>query len=94
MHYITIRNGINNENYMEIESEEWVALIDHSILKVFVIYTIPFKIIENLYFINVLKNLQPNYNLLLQEHHTTNLLSKESICNEIKIKIILKKKKI
>ena len=60
MHYIATRDGIINENHMEIESdskneklsEERVALIDHSILKVFVICTIPFRIIENLYFIN------------------------------------------
>lgn len=69
MRYVATRDGIINENHMEIESdlgneelsEERVALIDRSILKAFVMCAIPFRIIENLYFINVLKNLHPNY---------------------------------
>jgi hypothetical protein len=82
MHYVATRYGIVNENQMEIESdgeneelsEKQVALIDCSILKAFVMYTIPFRIIENPYFINALKNLQPNYNFPSQECLTTNLL--------------------
>jgi hypothetical protein len=70
MHYVATRDGIVNENQMEIESdgeneelsEERVALIDCSILKAFVMCAVPFRIIENPYFINALKNLQPNYN--------------------------------
>jgi hypothetical protein len=70
MHYVATRDGIVNENQMKIESnseneelsEERVALIDCSILKAFVMCAVPFRIIENPYFINALKNLQLNYN--------------------------------
>src|SRR5277367_3363024 len=101
MHYVTTRDGIINENHMKIESdseneelsEEQVALIDRSILKVFVMCNIPFRIIENPYFINVLKNLQLNYNFLLREHLTTDLLSEESIRTEIKINNYIEKEK-
>ena len=54
---------------------------------------IPFRIIENPYFINVLKNLQLNYNPLLREHLTTDLLSEESIRTEIKINNYIEKEK-
>ena len=67
---------------------------DRSILKAFVMCAIPFRIIENPYFINLLKNLQPNYNSPSRERLATDLLSEESIRTEIKSKIILKKKKI
>jgi hypothetical protein len=101
MHYVATRDGIVNENQMEIESdseneelsEERVALIDHSILKAFVMYTVPFRIIENPYFINALKNLQPNYNPPSRKHLTTNLLCEESIRTEIKIKNYIEKEK-
>ena len=101
MHYVATRDGIINENLMEIESdledeelsEERVALIDRSILKAFVMCGIPFRIIENPYFINVLKNLQRNYNLQSREHLTTNLLSEESIRTDIKIKNYIEKEK-
>ena len=101
MHYVTTRDGIINENQMEIESdggneelsEERVALIDCSILKAFVTCNIPFRIIENPYFINVLKNLQSNYNLPLREHLTTDLLSEKSIRTEIKINNYIEKEK-
>lgn len=101
MHYVAIRDGIINENLMEIESddgseelsEERVALIDRSILKAFVMCAIPFRIIENPYFINVLKNLQPNYSPPSRERLTTNLLSEESIRTEIKIKNYIEKEK-
>ena len=77
MHYVVTRDDIINKNHMEIESdgeneelsEERVALIDRSILKAFVIYAILFRIIENLYFINILKNLQSNYNLITRIFH-------------------------
>lgn len=69
MHYVATRDGIN-ENNMEMESdnrneelsEERASLIDRSILKAFVMCAMPFRIIENPYFTNALKNLQPNYN--------------------------------
>jgi hypothetical protein len=101
MHYVATRDGIVNENKMEIESdgenkklsEEQVALIDRSILKAFVMCAIPFRIIENLYFINALKNLQPNYNPPSQERFTTNLLCEKSIRTEIKIKNYIEKEK-
>jgi hypothetical protein len=99
MHYVATRDGIINENHMEIGdsgneeelSEERAALIDRSILKVFVMCAIPFRIIENPYFINVLKNLQPNYNSPSRERLTTDLLSEESIRTEIKINNYIEK---
>jgi hypothetical protein len=54
---------------------------------------VPFRIIENPYFINALKNLQPNYNPPSQKCLTTNLLSEEFICTEIKIKNYIEKEK-
>jgi hypothetical protein len=101
MHYVTTKDGIVNENQMEIESdseneelsEEQVALIDHSILKAFIMCAVPFRIIENPYFINTLKNLQPNYNPPSRERLTTNLLCEESIHTEIKIKNYIEKEK-
>ena len=101
MHYVATRDGIINENHMEIESDgeneelsdERVALIDRSILKAFVMCAIPFRIIENPYFINVLKNLQPNYNSPSRERLATDLLSEESIRTEIKIKNYIEKEK-
>ena len=101
MHHVTTRDGIVNENQMEIESdgrneelsEERVALIDRSILKAFVMCVTPFRIIENPYFISVLKNLQPNYNPLSQERLTTDLLSEESIRTEIKVNNYIEKEK-
>jgi hypothetical protein len=101
MHYVATRDGIVNENQMEIESdskneklsEERVVLIDCSILKAFVMCAVLFRIIENSYFINALKNLQPNYNPLSWERLTTNLLCEESIRTEIKIKNYIEKEK-
>jgi len=92
MQHVATRDGIINE-HMEIGdsrnaeelSEERVALIDRSILKAFVMCAIPFRIIENPYFIHVLKNLQPNYTPPSRERLTTDLLSEESIRTEMKI---------
>ncbi len=35
--------------------------INHMITKTFVMYNIPFNIVENLWFINLIKSLQPGY---------------------------------
>ena len=98
MHYVATRDGIINEDHMEIGdnrneelSEEQVALIDRSILKAFVMCAIPFRIIENPYFIYVLKKLQPNYNSPSRERLTADLLSEESIRTEIKINNYIEK---
>ena len=101
MHHVATRDGIINEDQMEIESdsrkeelsEERVALIDRSILKAFVMCATPFRIIENPYFISVLKNLQPNYNPPSRERLTTDLLSEESIRTEIKVNNYIEKEK-
>ena len=53
----------------------------------------PFRIIENPYFISVLKNLQPNYNPPSRERLTTDLLSEESIRTEIKVNNYIEKEK-
>jgi hypothetical protein len=54
---------------------------------------VPFRIIENPYFINALKNLQPNYNPPSWKRLTTNLLCEKSIRTEIKIKNYIEKEK-
>jgi len=68
MHLVARRDGVTDRDHMEIEldnsndkelSEEQAALMDHLILKAFVMCAIPFRIIENLYLINVLKNMYP-----------------------------------
>jgi hypothetical protein len=88
MHYVATRDGIVNENQMEIESdgeneelfEERVALIDRSILKTFVMCAVPFRIIENPYFINALKTCNqittPHHgNILQQIYYARNLFA-------------------
>lgn len=79
--------NINQEesNKDEKLSEEAAALIDRSVLKSFVMCGIPFRVIENPYFINMLKNLQSKYNLLSRERLSTNLLDEESVRVDIKI---------
>ena len=101
MYLVTTRDGIINEDQIEIESddkneelsEERVALIDRSILRAFVMCATPFRVIENPYFINVLKNLQPNYKPPSREHLSTDLLSEESIRTETKINNYVEKEK-
>ena len=63
-----------------------IAFIDRSILKAFVVYGLPFHIIENPYFINMIKNLRLNYNPLTREILLNKLLPEETIRVELKIK--------
>ena len=79
MHIVAKRDGLLDDN-MEIEatnvtnasekdknnklSTEQIAFMNRSMLKAFVMCGIPFRVIENSYFINLFKNLQSNYNLL------------------------------
>ena len=81
------QTNINQEESDKNEelSEETAALIDRSVLKSFVMCGIPFRIIENPYFINMLKNLESKYNPPSREHLSVNLLSEESIRVDIKI---------
>ena len=51
-----IEVDINDENDNELSVEQ-IALIDRSVLKAFAICGIPFQVIENPYFINMLKNI-------------------------------------
>ena len=78
--------NMNDENDKNNELlTEQAALIDHSVLKAFVMCEIPFQVVENPYFINLLKNFRSNYNPPSWEYLSTNLLNKESIWVEIKI---------
>ena len=54
---------------------------------------IPFRIIENPYFINMLKKLQANYNPPSRERLSNNLLSEECIRVEIEINNFLERSK-
>lgn len=101
MHIVAKRDGLDND--MEIEtinansekeknnelSTEKIALIDRLMLKAFVMCGIPFRIVENPYFINIFKIFQLNYNLPSRERLSTNLLSEECVRVEIKINNIL-----
>ena len=73
-----------NDKNNELPAEQ-AALIDCSVLKAFIICRIPFQVVENSYFINLLKNLWSNYNPPSREHFSTNLLNEESIWVKIKI---------
>ena len=102
MHIVSKRDGLLDNN-IEIEatnvtnasekdkinklSTEQIAFMDRSMLKAFVICEIPFRIIENPYFINLFKNLQ--YNLPSRDHLFTNLLSEECVRVKIKINSVL-----
>ena len=74
-------------------SEEQRALIDRSILKAFVMCGLPFQIIENPYFINMMKNLRLNYKPPSRERLSNNLLNEEAIRTEIKINNTLERAK-
>ena len=54
---------------------------------------LPFCIIENPYFINILKNLKKNYNSPSREWLSTNLLSEECVRVELKINNLLENSK-
>ena len=78
--------NMNDENDKNNElPAEQAALIDRSVLKAFVMCGIPFQVVENPYFVNLLKNLRSNYNPPSRERLSTNLLNEESIRVEIKI---------
>ena len=104
MHIVAKRDGLLDDN-MEIEatnvtnasekdknnklSTEQIAFMNRSMLKAFFMCEIPFRVIENPYFINLFKNLQSNYNLPLWDHLFTNLLSEECVRVKIKINSVL-----
>jgi hypothetical protein len=104
MHIVAKRDGLSDD-IMEIEttdnernkddtlSLEQAAFIDRSVLKAFVMCGLPFHIIENPYFINVLKNLKKNYNSPFCEWLSTNLLSEECVRVELKINNLLENSK-
>ena len=56
----------------------------------FIIYGFPFFIIENPWFVNALKSLQPNYNLPTREYLVSPLLNNEAVRVNYKIEIALK----
>ena len=103
MHIVAKRDGLDNTEEIEIADNErdksnellpeQVALIDRSVLKAFVMCGIPFRVIENPYYVNMLKNLHPNYNPPSRERLSNNLLSEECIRVEMKINNYLEKSK-
>ena len=107
MHIVAKRDGLSDD-IMEIETSqitdnernkddalslEQAAFIDRSVLKAFVMCGLPFRIIENPYFINILKNLKKNYNPPSRERLSTNLLSEECVRVELKINNLLENSK-
>lgn len=98
------RDGVNDDRESEIFernidsesnilSEEQTALIDRSMLKAFVMCGLPFQIIENPYFINMMRNLRSNYKPPSRERLSNNLLNEEAIRTEIKINNTLERAK-
>ena len=96
------RDGLGENIEVEIDmdddgnkelSVEQRALIDRSVLRAFVMCGIPFRIIENPYFISMLKNIRSNYNPPSRERLSTNLLHEEAARVEIKISNALERAK-
>jgi len=80
----TFEMNTRNKDDSELSAES-AALIDRSILKAFVMCGIPFRVIENPYYVNMIKNLRSNYNPPSRDRLSTNLLQEESVRVEIKI---------
>lgn len=96
------RDGLGENLEVEIDmdddgnrelSVEQRALIDRSVLRAFVMCGIPFRVIENPYFISMLKNIRSNYNPPSRERLSTNLLHEEAAQVEIKISNALERAK-
>ena len=96
------RDGLGENLEVEIDmdddgnrelSVEQRALIDRSVLRAFMMCGIPFRVIENPYFISMLKNIWSNYNPSSQERLSTNLLHEEAAQVEIKISNALERAK-
>jgi hypothetical protein len=83
---------MNDENDNELSAEQ-TALIDRSVLKAFAMCGIPFQVVENPYFINMLKNIRSNYSPPSRERLSTNLLHEEAIRVDIKINNSLENQK-
>lgn len=75
----------------EALSKERIGIIDRSILKAFVVCGLPFRIIENPFFINMLKNIRSNYNPPSRNCLSTKLLLEEAVRVDIKINNVLEK---
>ncbi|CAG8622311.1 8625_t:CDS:1, partial [Scutellospora calospora] len=72
-------------------SERQINSINSSLLKAFVVCGIPFSVIENLFFIDFLQNLCPNYSPPSSETLSGRLLDQESSKVTIKHETILNK---
>ena len=58
---------INNYHDLADLPESKIMLINHALIKFFITYRIAFRIIEYLFFINLLKELNGRYNPLSRE---------------------------
>jgi hypothetical protein len=83
---------VDDENNDELSAEQ-AALIDRSMLKAFVMCGMPFQVVENPYFVNMLKSIRSNYNPPSRERLSTNLLHEEATRVEIKINNSLERAK-
>jgi hypothetical protein len=84
-------NEESHTNKNDDLTAEQIAFIDRLILRTFIMCGIPFRVVENPYFINILKNLRLTYNPPSRERLSTNLLSEESIKIDINIGNLLEK---
>jgi hypothetical protein len=76
LHQSDIRNHVTNTNN-ELEISE-INIIDKALLNAFVCCEIPFKVIENPFFLELLKILQPLYNPPTRQRLSDSLLKYES----------------
>ena len=89
---IEVEIDINDEDNKELSVKQ-IALIDHSVLRAFVMCEIPFRVIKNPYFISMLKNIWSNYNPSSWKRLFTNLLYEKTTQVEIKISNSLERAK-
>ncbi len=88
---LSIADYWSDEN--QVLSENLKNNIDHSIIIAFVICDLLFFIIKNPWFVNALKSLQSNYNLLIREYLISLLLNNKAVRINYKIEIALKNSK-
>ncbi len=64
-----ITNASEKDKNNELSTEQ-IAFMDRSMLKAFVMCGIPFRVIENPYFINLFKNVKIDRSIPRAEHQT------------------------
>src|SRR6266542_2102806 len=82
---ITNKTSFEKTKINELKSKK----IDIALLKAFVYYNLAFSIIENPFFIELIKTLYTEYNILIIRKLSTELLKREIIKVNLKVKKII-----